>query len=246
MLDKPHLPQRARLSARAEDVLAVLPAIGRLMVTSNQHGATHERIGTVETVRFTEGWATLYGAEHDSRICLADIAELVVDRTSVMKDKAYPRIEFRRADGTEIMHVVGFDGLAPFDTAISEFGPGEALDVPERPDPGPRGDVAPDDVGQSLFEAALAAARPVTVAFDKPGFHQAWHGTIEAVKPAMGFVNLMRPDFHLHLRAGAVAVWRPLPTDTGTRYEALGPDGVAPGLSLFVPGAPLNLSRPDA
>ena len=245
MLDKPHLPQRARLAARPEDVLAMLPAIGRLMVTSNQHGATHERIGTVETVRFADGWATIYGAEHDSRISLADIAELVVDRTSVMKEKAYPRVEFRRADGTEIMHVVGFDGLAPFDAAISEFGPGEALDIPERPEPGPRGEVSPDDVGQIFFEAALATTRPVTVAFDKPGFHQAWHGTIEAVKPAMGFVNLMRPDFHLHLKAGAVAVWRPMATETGTRYEALGPDGTAIGLCLFVSGAPLTLTRPE-
>lgn len=245
MLDKPHLPQRARLTARPEEVLAVLPAIGRLMVTSKQHGATHERIGAVETVRFADGWATIYGAEHDSRLNLAEIAELVVDRTSMMKDKAYPRLEFHRADGTEIMHVVGFEGLAPFDAAISEFGPGESLDVPERPEPGPRGEVSPDDVGQIFFEAALASGRPVTVAFDKPGFHQAWHGTIEAVKPAMGFVNLMRPDFHLHLKAGAVAVWRPMATETGTRYEALGPDGIAIGLCLFVSGAPLTLARPE-
>lgn len=241
MLDKPNLPQRARLSASAADVLAALPAIGRLMVTSNQHGATHERIGTVERVGITDGRATIAGAEHESRLDLAEVAELVVDRTSVMKDKAYPRIEFRRADGTEIMHIVGFDGLEPFDAAIAAFGPGEALELPERPEPGPRGEVAEGDVGQTLFEAALAAGRPVVVSFDKPGFSQSWRGTIEAVKPAMGFVNLMRPDFHLHLKSGAVAVWRPVSVEGGTRYEALTNDGIPVGLALFVDGAPLQL-----
>ena len=31
---------------------------------------------------------------------------------------------------------------------------------------------------------------------------------IESVKPAMGFINVMKPDFHLHLRGGAVASWQ--------------------------------------
>lgn len=241
MLDIPNLPQRGRLSVSATDVLAALPAIGRLMVTSDQHGATHERIGKVEVVTVADGRAIISGAEHESRLELAEVAELVVDRTSVMKDKAYPRIEFRRADGTEIMHVVGFDGLEPFDAAIAPFGHGEALQLPERPEPGPRGEVAEGDVGQGLFEAALAAARPVVVSFDKRGFSQAWRGTIEAVKPAMGFVNLMRSDFHLHLKAGAVAVWRPVSVEGGTRYEALTTDGTPVGLALHVEGAPLQL-----
>ncbi len=246
MLDKPHLPQRARLTARPEEVLAVLPAIGRLMVTAKNLGATHERIGPVETVGFADGWAVIGGAEHESRIELSAIAEMIVDRTSIIQGKAYPRIDLNRTDGSYICGIVAFDGIEPFDAAISEFGPGEPLEVPQPPEPGPRGDVAPDDVGRTLLEAALAAAQSVTVSFDKPGFHQAWHGTIEAVKPAMGFVNLMRPDFHLHLKAGAVAIWRPMATETGTRYEALGPEGVALGLCLFVAGPPLVLARPDA
>jgi hypothetical protein len=37
-----------------------------------------------------------------------------------------------------------------------------------------------------------------------------------------------------------------MPTETGTRYEALGADGVALGLCLFVSGPPLALVRPEA
>ena len=48
----------------------------------------------------------------------------------------------------------------------------------------------------------------MTIAFSRPGLTQSWNGVIESVSPAMGFINVMRPDFHLHLRGGAVARWR--------------------------------------
>ena len=100
MLDKPTTLPRARLDVSVQDVLATLPAIGKLMVTARHLGATHERIGTVETVTFEDGWAVIGGAEHESRIELASVAEIIVDRTSVMKDKADPRIDLNRADGS--------------------------------------------------------------------------------------------------------------------------------------------------
>lgn len=127
---------RARLDANPRDVLAVLPAIGRLMVTARHLGATHERIGAVETVSFEHGWAVIGGAEHESRIELSSVAEIVIDRTSVMKDKAYPRLDLHRADGSYICGIVGFDGLAPFDAAVAAFGPGTAVEPkPEAPPP---------------------------------------------------------------------------------------------------------------
>ena len=229
MLDKPAIPPRARLAASPLEVLQVLPAIGRLMVTANHSGATHERIGTVEAVTFRDGWAILSGAEHESRIELAAIAEIVVDRSSVMRDKAYPRLDLLRADGSAIAGIVGFEGLEPFDVAVS----GLALDaaVEPRPEkPASRGDeAAADDAGRVRLEAAQQAGDEVVIGFRRPGFRQVWRGRIEAVKPAMGFINVMRPDFHLHLKAGAVAEWR----DGGDgTFEAFGPEGAPIGLSL--------------
>ena len=55
---------------------------------------------------------------------------------------------------------------------------------------------------------ACAAKAEVTIEFRRPGLTQSWNGVIEDVKPAMGFINVMRPDFHLHLRGGAVRRWR--------------------------------------
>lgn len=208
MLDKPQTFPRARLAATPQAVLAVLPQIGRLMITAKNLGATHERIGPVETVSFADGWAVVGGTDHESRIELGSVAEMVVDRTSVMKDKAYPRIDLHRADGSYICGIVGFDGLEPFDNAIAALGPGEALEPKPEAGPTERIEPAETDPGLVTLEAVREAATPVSVGFRQPGFRQAFRGVVETVKPAMGFINIMRGDFHLHLKSGAVAEWR--------------------------------------
>jgi putative heme degradation protein len=231
MLDKPTTPPRARLDASAREVLATLPAIGKLMVTARHLGATHERIGMVETVSFENGWAVIGGAEHESRIELASVAEIVIDRTGVMKDKAYPRIDLNRADGSYICGIVGFDGIEPFDAAVAPLGVGTAIGAKPDIPLGERVEATETDPGRLPLEDAQAAATPVVIGFKRPGFQQFWRGTIETVKPAMGFINVMRSDFHLHLRAGAVAEWH-RDALTGER-EAFNADGEPLGLTLL-------------
>jgi len=51
---------------------------------------------------------------------------------------------------------------------------------------------------------------------------------VETVKPAMGFINIMRGDFHLHLKSGAVAEWR----ETAGERLALSAEGEEIGLYL--------------
>lgn len=228
MLDKPKTFPRARLAASPEAVLATLPQIGRLMVTAKNLGATHERIGPVETVRIADGWAVIGGADHESCIELSAIAEMIVDRTSVMQDKAYPRLDLHRADGTYICGIVGFDGLDPFDAALAPFGPGEPLD--QKPEAGPTERIEPaaTDPGLVTLEAVREAASPIIIGFRQPGFRQAFRGVVETVKPAMGFVNVMRADFHLHLKSGAVAQWR----DVAGERRAVNAEGEELGLFL--------------
>jgi len=208
MLDKPTSFPRARLAATPEAVLAALPQVGRLMITAKNLGATHERIGPVETVSFADGWAIIGGSDHESRIELSAIAEMIVDRTSIIQAKCYPRIDLHRADGSYICGIVGFDGLEPFDTTIAPFGPGDALEPNPETGPTERIEPEPNDPGLVTLEATREAASPVIIGFRQPGFWQAFRGVVETVKPAMGFINVMRPDFHLHLKSGAVAEWR--------------------------------------
>lgn len=215
--------RREILAIPPASVIRKLPAMGDLMITAKQNGATHERIGTIETVTIEDGWLVCGGAAHSSRIDPTVITTVIVDRTSVMQEKVYPRIDFRRGDEV-LFSVVGFAGIEPFDAALAEFGPGEALPEEPKEPRAKRDDASLEDVGALPLQAALEAGTKVSIGFKRPGFEQNWTGVIESVKPAMGFINVMRPDFHLHLLGNTVSRWND--------GAALNADGVPTGLSL--------------
>lgn len=234
----PH--KRERLDVTPVALLSRLPAIGRVMISSERLGATHERIGLVENVRIEDGWIICEGAEHDSRIELAAITEVIIDRTSVMREKAYPRIELRGQDGEPIANVTGFKGLSPFDAVLSAFPQGTAQEVHERPAPGPgeQEELNERDAGLEPLAAAERVAGRVRIELVKPYFRQAWEGDITAVKPAMGFVNIIQPGFHLHLKGGSLSSWRREESDGQLRFVALAAaNGEETGLIVSGPTA---------
>ena len=166
--------RRERLPVPAASVIRALPAIGKLMVTAKRAGATHERIGTIERVTVDDGWLVCSGAEHDSRMDPSAIATIIVDRTSIMGDQAYPRIDFLAADGECLFSVVGFGGLEPFDAALAPFGPGEAL--PEKPaEPrGERPEVDPEETGARPLNKARDSGIEISIGFSRKGTR--WRG----------------------------------------------------------------------
>jgi putative heme degradation protein len=206
MTDAPARADREQLTDTTIDVLRRLPAMGRVMLTTNHGGATHERMGVVETVRESGGKALCGGAAHDSALDLSAVKAVYVDRTGKMKDKVLPRLEFHGTDGKAMYSFVGLDGLEPFDAGLAGA-KGAAVAATTR-EPSDSATLNDGDPGSVPFDAACKAGSEVTVAFERPGLTQSWTGVIESVKPAMGFINVMKPDFHLHLRGGAVASWR--------------------------------------
>lgn len=218
--------RREILPVPPASIIRKLPAMGDLMITAKQNGATHERIGAIETVIVKDGWLVCGGACHDSRIDPAVITSTIVDRTSVMQEKTYPRIDFRC--GSEVLFsVVGFAGLAPFDDALAEFGTGEVLPEEQQEPRAKRDEASLDDPGALPLRAALDAGTRVSIGFRRKGFEQNWTGIIESIKPAMGFINVMRPDFHLHLLANTVSTWQ-----DGVALDATGtPTGLSLDLS---------------
>lgn len=215
------------LTAAPADVLDLLPGMGRLMVILRAGGATHERIGPVGAVSHEGGAARITGDCHDATIPLAPVAAVTIDRSSVMKDKVYPRLEFRDAAGQVLVAVVGMEGLEPFETALAGF-PRQPQPAPEKPGRVERADLAGDDPACAPFEAVAASGQPAVITASAHGVSQNWQGKIEAVKPAMGFLNVMTPDFHLHLEGGSVSGWR---VEPGRRI-ALDGSGQPTGLSL--------------
>lgn len=221
-------PARARLQGVSPaEVLALLPGMGKVMVIASAGGVTFERIGPVEQLVQDGGALRIQGACHDATVDPAALSAVEVDHSSVMRGKVYPRLDFLGADGAPVVAVVGMDGAEPFDAALSALArTGVAPKAREAGETRP--DLAADDPALAPFTVAQELGAEVQMTFAKPGLTQGWRGKIEAVKPAMGFLNVMTPDFHLHLQGGSVGGWD---ASRGER-RALGLDGQPTGLVL--------------
>ncbi len=230
-------PARRIIRDSAETVLLRLPRIGRLMIIGKTEAVTHERIGPVESVERDGGALVCRGAAHDSRIETAGIAAMIIDTSSVMRDQVYPRIDFNDAEGKAIVSVVGFGGLEPFEAALEGLSLETLPEAKETAERQERPEVAADDPGRLPLEAALASGLPITISFGKQGFSQRWHGVVPKVSPAMGFINVMDGDFHLHLPGGSVARWAARQSDGRTELAALDAADRPIGLSLHAEDA---------
>jgi putative heme degradation protein len=230
---------REKLAQAPAEILKSLPAIGRVMLSTRSGGATHERMGVVEAVTIAGNEVRLSGAFHDSRIDLATVVRIVADRTSKMRERVLPRLECQDASGETLFSLIGLDGLEPFDKALEPFGAGEMLEPIQREAPGSGGsaDVPEDDLGARSFAAILASGEPIAIDIERAGLFQHWQGALPEPKPAMGFVNIMQGDFHLHLKAGAVSSWEWTESAGTVVLEARDSEGKGFGLVLRGPAA---------
>ena len=230
---------REKLTQAPAEILKSLPAMGRVMLSTRSGGATHERMGAVEAVAIEGNEARLSGAFHDSRIDLGVVTRIVADRTSKMRERVLPRLECQDASGATLFSLIGLDGLEPFDKALEAFGAGEPLEPVTRDAPGAGGaaDVPEDDLGARSFAAILASGEAIAIDIEHPGLFQHWEAVLPEPKPAMGFVNIMQSDFHLHLKAGAVTGWERQENGGTVTLHALDTEGRRFGLVLKGPAA---------
>ncbi|MTH78397.1 hypothetical protein [Paracoccus aestuariivivens] len=220
-------PLRVRLLITPTEILKLLPGMGKVMVIGQQGGVTHERIGPVGTVGQSGRDMHLGGACHDAVIAVDAVAEVILDTSSVMRDKVYPRLEFRLADGETGFAIVGMDGLEPFAAPLVDLDR-ETLPPREKPEVGERTELDPADPLHPPLQQAVDRQDMVRIRFDNGVLRQDWTGRIEALKPAMGYLNVMTADFHLHLQGGAFSGW-----DARAGHQAaLDADGAATTLTL--------------
>lgn len=209
------------------EVLGRLPGMGRLMVILRTGAITHERIGPVGAVQEIGGAARISGDCHDSTIPLAPIAVIAVDRSSGMREKVYPRLEFRDDAGQVLVAVIGMEGPEPFEAGIAPFAR-QPDPAPTRSEPIERDPLAEDDPVHAPFETLIASGQSAVITASARGVSQSWQGIVELVKPSMGYLNVMTGDFHMHLAGGTVASWREEPG----RRLALDAEGQPTGLTL--------------
>ncbi|KAJ8138138.1 hypothetical protein OY671_008649, partial [Metschnikowia pulcherrima] len=121
-------------------------------------------------------------------------------------------------------------GGKSFDKASDDLGDGTVS--PEKPRPAavePAPAPVGDDPGADVSEAVRASGEAVSVSFRCAGSEQAWTGLIGEVKPAMGFLNIIKPDFHSHSKEHAVARWRREVSADAVALRAEAADGAALG-----------------
>ena len=223
---------REILDVAAETILALLPRMGRIMLGTQAGGTTRERIGEIEAVTIDNGTARLSGPCHDSQIDLSQIATVIADRSGRMRERILPKLEMQDRQGITLFSLHALDGPELFDKALAPFSPGRPVTPPERKPSSSAQDVPADDLAIVTFQAAHESGEPVTIEMRRAGLVQAWTGEVPEPKPAMGFINVMTKDFHLHLMAGAVARWRKLGDTQKVELHAETADGALTGLVL--------------
>lgn len=210
-------------------VLNHMPEIEKVMVVLRHAGATHERIGPVGSVQTQGSTIHLAGEVHTVQIDPTQVARLVLDTSSQMQGKCFPSVEFQDAEGEALFSVIAMDGAEAFVAAFD--GQAKTAQEPKERQM-PAMSKTPDDLsgdqGFILLDRLRNEGAEVEIRMDLPGRSQHWRGRIEDVKPAMGFANVMTGDFHLHLKAGAVAEWR----EDAEGYAAYDADGKATGLRV--------------
>jgi putative heme degradation protein len=227
---------RQQLDAAPDHVLMRLPAMGKIMIVASGGGVTHERIGMVEKIRRSESSFTFTGEAHDCTVDMTKITTAIVDRSGRMKDKVLPKLELLNADGELVFSVVGLDGIEKFDEGLARFA-GVALAPKVKENAAGQATLHYDDPAMRPLATAHDAAAEVTIEMQKAGMVQRWRGLLPAINPAMGFVNIIAPDFHLHVRGGAVARWNQGQSDVPGHIllTAIDESGKVTGLTLQGP-----------
>lgn len=189
------------------DVLGRLTQLDKLMLISTGGGVTHERIGKLDSVSLDGDRVRATGPDHDAMITVAAISAMEFDRDRNVGEKQYPRVNFLGADGKALFSAISFVGLEPFEAALA------GLDLPS-----PASEPAPfslqqaendlTDPGQLALEALATLDSPVTVRVERAGYVQNWTGRVESILARRGFINIIIPNFHFHLRTGTVAGWK--------------------------------------
>jgi hypothetical protein len=199
----------------------------------------HERIGVIEVMTRNGEQVVCSGAAHDCQLDLRQVAVLIIDRSNIMKGKVLPKLEALASDGSPLFSAVGLDGLERFDAAFAEF---SWASCPPKDDKEPWEQTAlgDDDPGIGPLGAANRAGVEIDIEMQRSGVVQRWRGRVPSVDPAMGFINIIMPNFHLHIRGGAIAKWEfenRDDVDSKVKLMATGADNKPTGLALLGPRA---------
>jgi putative heme degradation protein len=233
---------RQRLFDPPVRILNRLPLAGKLMIVAQNDGVTHERIGIIERLERQADRIFCIGQAHNCSIDLTSVSSVVIDRTARMKDRVLPKLEFHDAANETLFTVVSLDNGDKFDAWFTAFA-GVPVAAPDKPT-SEASSLSDDDPAFQPLRTAIESGIEIEIQMRRPALDQRWRGIVPAINPAMGFINLIATDFHLHLRGGAVASWRSQKAEVDGDIElaAIGRDGDPLGLILAGPSRAFGIS----
>ena len=110
-----------------------------------------------------------------------------------------PKIEFQNSAEETLFTVVSLDNSDKFDAGFTSFG-SVPVATPDK-QLSEASQHSDDDPAFQPLRAAIEAGIEIEIQMRRPALDQRWRGKVPALNPAMGFINLIAADFHLHCRA---------------------------------------------
>ena len=142
-----------------EAVLELLVHMDRVMLAIRQDGLLHERLGPVASVTVKDGDILIAGDQQDTRLPQGLLTACILDTTTTMRDKPYPRLEFSGADGERLFSVTGLEGSAPMLNALEGIARRPAPPRGETPAEARPEDIDPADPGLRCSSDCARMAR---------------------------------------------------------------------------------------
>jgi hypothetical protein len=81
----------------------------RVMISLHRTGFIHERLAIVDSVATSGGEIVVTGAEQDITVPEVALIRTVLDISTEMRGKLYPKLEFLGEDGERVLTVTGLE-----------------------------------------------------------------------------------------------------------------------------------------
>lgn len=213
------------------DPCALIEAVakaGRIMVAMGTDRLRHERLGEIAEVIAKGDGLCIRGELQDAVIYPAKARTVTLDTSTSMKDKIYPRLDFREQDDVRFLSITGLEGEDAFLDCLEGVARRPVTASAPPAETGEPADVPEDDAALVLLDSYHRAETPICIEYRCAGGMQKWSGTIERLMAMGGYVNVIQPGFHLHLEAGLVHDWQ----TAGDIHQARDKEGALIGLTV--------------
>ncbi|MGE4323871.1 MAG: hypothetical protein AB7E60_12700 [Sphingobium sp.] len=219
------------MCATVSQLLGRFDDCGPLQITVRCDGVGHEQFGRLQLR--AAGDRLLVEGDMTLTIETAMIDRIILNQQRGLTVADQHRIDFVTRDNVTAFSLLNLAEDSRWRTELNDMIGEPVHDAPLQLFPA--GQDAALDPALPILDAACRAGSPVEVQLAKPGASATWRGQIHALSASRDYVNVIQPDFHLHLRGGRIPRWEEERDAGGAPfYRAIDPQGEGMDLSIRV------------